>query len=93
VAIGVIAVAACSSTTTPAPIDTAPPPSILMPDLVGQYWGDALPQLEALGWEGLLDKGADIPVAPQQRNRIVVQNPAPGEHLSPDTRITLQFGV
>jgi hypothetical protein len=92
VALIAIGVVACSSTTTPAPTRTAPT-SIPMPDLVGQYWLNAKPKLDSLGWKGVLVKGPDLPANPQQRYRIVVQSPAPGEHLDPDSSITLQFGV
>lgn len=96
---------ACSSTTPPAPTDSATtstgvltstspaPKRFVMPNLVGQIFRDALSKLNSLGWTGLIDKGPDVPVDPHQRNRIVVQSPAPGEQLNSDGRIRLQFGV
>ncbi len=33
----------------------------IMPDLRGQFWTDAEPRLRALGWTGVLDKGARRP--------------------------------
>jgi eukaryotic-like serine/threonine-protein kinase len=92
VALIAIGVVACSSATAPTHTSTAPT-SIPMPDLVGQYWLNAKPKLDSLGWKGVLVKGPDVPANPQQRYRIVVQSPAPGEQLDPDSPITLEFGV
>lgn len=103
-ALAAIGVAACSSTTPP--ITTSSPPSIVipaqtgsapknivMPDLVGMYWKEAQPKLYSLGWAGVIDKGPAIPGDPRHWNRIVTQSPAPGDPLTSDGRITLQFGV
>jgi eukaryotic-like serine/threonine-protein kinase len=63
-----------------------------MPDLVGKYWADAEPQLQSLGWAGVLNKGPDLPAAPAERNRILAQDPPAGQHLDADGVITLRFG-
>ena len=85
----VVGVGACSSTETSPP---PPPTEIVMPDLVGKYWVDAQPQLDAVGWRGVLVKEPDIPAGPQDHNRVLSQDPAPGEHLNPASPITLRFG-
>ncbi|MBV8966476.1 MAG: serine/threonine protein kinase, partial [Mycobacteriaceae bacterium] len=64
----------------------------VMPDLTGMVWTDAEPQLRALGWTGILVKGADVAGSDQQRNRVVYQSPAPGTGLNRDGNITLKFG-
>ncbi|MFZ0833621.1 MAG: Stk1 family PASTA domain-containing Ser/Thr kinase [Mycobacterium sp.] len=65
----------------------------VMPDLTGMFWTDAEPQLRALGWTGILVKGADVPVNDQQRNRVVYQSPAPGSGVNRDGNVTLKFGA
>ncbi len=64
----------------------------VMPDLSGMFWTDAEPQLRALGWTGVLIKGADVPGTDTQRNRVVYQSPAPGTDINRDGNITLKFG-
>lgn len=63
----------------------------VMPDLSGQFWTDAEPRLRALGWTGVLDKGADIPNSGQRTNAVVRQNPAPGTGVNFGATITLSF--
>lgn len=63
-----------------------------MPDLVGMYWADAEPKLHSLGWAGALNKGADLPAAAAEHNRILAQDPPAGERLDADGVITLRFG-
>jgi eukaryotic-like serine/threonine-protein kinase len=63
-----------------------------MPDLTGMFWTDAEPQLRALGWTGVLVKGADVPGSDATRNRIVYQNPSPAAGVNDDANITLKFG-
>jgi eukaryotic-like serine/threonine-protein kinase len=65
----------------------------VMPDLTGMFWTDAEPQLRALGWTGILVKGADVPGNDQLRNRVIVQSPAPGSGVNRDGNITLKFGA
>jgi beta-lactam-binding protein with PASTA domain len=63
-----------------------------MPDLTGMFWTDAEPRLRALGWMGVLDKGADVDAGGSQHNKIVYQNPPAGTGVSRDGIITLKFG-
>ena len=65
----------------------------VMPDLTGMFWTDAEPQLRALGWTGILVKGADVPGNDQQRNRVVYQSPGPGSGVNRDGNVTLKFGA
>src|SRR5271157_348951 len=64
----------------------------VIPDLSGMFWTDAEPQLRALGWTGVLVKGADVPGSDAQRNRVVYQSPAPGTDINRDANVTLKFG-
>ncbi len=64
----------------------------LMPDLSGLFWTDAEPQLRALGWTGVLVKGADVDAGNPSRNRVVYQSPAAGQNVNKDGNITLKFG-
>ncbi|TRW89244.1 Stk1 family PASTA domain-containing Ser/Thr kinase [Mycolicibacterium sp. 018/SC-01/001] len=63
----------------------------VMPDLTGQFWTDAEPRLRALGWTGVLDKGADVQNSGQRTNAVVNQSPAPGSAVNYGARITLNF--
>jgi eukaryotic-like serine/threonine-protein kinase len=65
----------------------------VMPDLSGMFWTDAEPQLRALGWTGVLVKGADVPGPDSQHNRVVYQSPPPGTGIDRDGNITLKFGA
>ena len=64
-----------------------------MPDLRGQFWTDAEPRLRALGWTGVLDKGADVRDSGQRTNAVVSQSPSPGSTVNFDARITLSFAA
>jgi beta-lactam-binding protein with PASTA domain len=64
----------------------------LMPDLSGLFWTEASPELQALGWTGVLIKGADVDAGSSQRARVVYQSPAPGQGINKDGPITLKFG-
>ncbi len=64
----------------------------LMPDLSGMFWTDAEPQLRALGWTGVLVKGADVDAGGPSRARVLYQSPAAGQALNRDANITLKFG-
>ncbi|MGB3325887.1 MAG: PASTA domain-containing protein [Mycolicibacterium fortuitum] len=85
--IAVTGVTSCAST------ESAPPESIVVPNMVGLYWKDAITQLRAAGWTGVINKVPDAPAAPKDRGRIVVQHPGGGEHVTRDAVITLQFGA
>ncbi|MDV3123357.1 Stk1 family PASTA domain-containing Ser/Thr kinase [Mycobacterium sp. 21AC1] len=63
----------------------------VMPNLVGQFWDDAYPRLTALGWTGVLDKGANVDNSGQRTNAVVSQNPPAGAGVNRDARITLNF--
>jgi serine/threonine-protein kinase len=65
---------------------------LVMPDLSGLFWTDAEPQLRALGWTGVLVKGADVDAGGDKHNRVVYQSPAPGQGVNRDGAITLKFG-
>ena len=64
-----------------------------MPDLRGQFWTDAEPRLRALGWTGVLDKGADVRDSGQRTNAVVSQSPSPGSTVNFDATITLNFAA
>jgi eukaryotic-like serine/threonine-protein kinase len=64
----------------------------VMPDLSSLFWTDAEPQLRALGWTGVLVKGADVDAGGDKHNRVVYQSPAAGQGLNRDANITLKFG-
>jgi serine/threonine-protein kinase len=64
----------------------------LMPNLVGLVWTEAYPQLQALGWNGVLIKGADVDAGGSQHNRVVSQSPAADQGVNKDGNITLKFG-
>jgi serine/threonine-protein kinase len=63
----------------------------LMPDLRGQFWTEAEPRLRALGWTGVLDRGADVQNSGQRTNAVVTQSPSPGTGVNYDSRLTLSF--
>ena len=63
----------------------------VMPNLVGQFWVDAEPNLRALGWTGVLVKGPDVPNSGQRTNAVAVQGSAPGTGVNFGASITLAF--
>ncbi|MGU3652950.1 Stk1 family PASTA domain-containing Ser/Thr kinase [Mycolicibacterium sp. A43C] len=63
----------------------------VMPNLTGQFWVDAEPNLRALGWRGVLIKGANVDNSGQRTNAVVNQNPAPGAGVGYGDSITLSF--
>src|SRR5206468_1270079 len=64
----------------------------IIPDLSGLVWTEAEPQLRALGWTGILIKGADVDAGGPQHNRVVFQSPSPGQGTYRVGSITLMFG-
>ncbi len=64
----------------------------LMPELTGMFWTEAEPQLRALGWTGVLVKGADVDEGGSAHNRVVFQSPTAGQGVNKDANITLKFG-
>lgn len=63
----------------------------VMPNLVGQFWVDAEPNLRALGWTGVLVKGPDVPNSGQRTNAVVTQSPAAGSGANFTGPVTLSF--
>ncbi|MCB0924042.1 MAG: Stk1 family PASTA domain-containing Ser/Thr kinase [Mycobacterium sp.] len=63
----------------------------VMPNLIGQFWVDAEPNLRGLGWTGVLVKGPDVPNSGQRNNAVVTQSPAPGAGVNYTGQITLSF--
>ena len=63
----------------------------VMPNLVGQFWVDAEPNLRALGWTGVLVKGPDVSNSGQRTNAVVTQSPAAGAGVTFGASITLDF--
>jgi serine/threonine-protein kinase len=63
----------------------------VMPNLVGQFWVDAEPNLRALGWTGVLVKGPDVPNSGQRANAVVIQSPPAGSGSTFDGPLTLSF--
>ncbi|MEZ0364950.1 Stk1 family PASTA domain-containing Ser/Thr kinase [Mycobacterium sp. pUA109] len=64
----------------------------VMPDVTGMFWTDAEPLLRALGWTGVLVKGADVDAGGDKHNKIVYQSPSSGQGVNRDGYITLTFG-
>jgi len=64
----------------------------VMPDLLGLFWTEAEPQLRALGWTGVLVKGADVDAGGAAHNRVVYQSPPAGQGVNKDGNIALKFG-
>ena len=63
-----------------------------MPDLTGMYWAGAQPQLDALGWDGVMNYAGDVPSNPANQGPIIFQDPPAGSTLGTDAEITLRFG-
>lgn len=67
------------------------PHDLVMPELRGMYWVDAVPVLRTLGWTGVLSKAPDLTDSGYGSNQIAAQAPAPGQVIAGDAVITLQF--
>jgi len=76
---------------TPITIKVSKGNQFVMPNLAGQFWTDAEPNLRALGWTGVLVKGADVPNTGQRTNAVVAQSPSPGTGVNFGGSITLSF--
>jgi len=63
----------------------------VMPDLKGQFWVDAEPNLRALGWTGVLIKGPNVDNSGIRSNGVVTQSPAAGSAVNFGASITLSF--
>lgn len=57
------------------------------------YWTDAEPALRTVGWTGVLVKAPDVTNSQYRKNSIAVQVPAPGQVVTSDAVITLQFAA
>jgi serine/threonine-protein kinase len=64
----------------------------VMPNVVGMFWTDAEPLLRALGWTGVLVKGADVDAGGDYHNKVIYQSPSAGSGANYDANITLTFG-
>ncbi|MFN8071468.1 MAG: Stk1 family PASTA domain-containing Ser/Thr kinase [Mycobacterium sp.] len=76
---------------TPITLKVSKANQFVMPNLIGQFWVDAEPNLRALGWTGVLVKGPDVPNSGQRTNAVVTQNPAPGAGVNFNGSVTLSF--
>ncbi len=63
----------------------------IIPDLTGQFWVDAEPNLRSLGWTGALLRAPDAQNSGQRSAAVVTQSPAAGTALNFDAPITLAF--
>ncbi|HTY29183.1 MAG TPA: Stk1 family PASTA domain-containing Ser/Thr kinase [Mycobacterium sp.] len=63
----------------------------VMPDLKGQFWTDAEPNLRALGWTGVLIKGPNADNSGVRSNGVVTQSPPAGTAVNFGASITLSF--
>lgn len=64
----------------------------VVPNVMGMFWTDAEPLLRALGWTGVLVKGADVDAGGDYRNKVVYQSPPANAELNYGANITLMFG-
>ena len=76
---------------TPVTLKVSKGNQFVMPNLIGQFWVDAEPNLRALGWTGVLVKGPDLPNSGQRTNAVVTQSPAPGSGVNFNGSVTLSF--
>lgn len=63
-----------------------------MPDLRGQFYADALQQLQALGFTGAFLKGPDVEAGSDKRAKVVAQDPAPKTGVNRDGTVTVNYG-
>jgi beta-lactam-binding protein with PASTA domain len=76
---------------TPITLKVSKGNQFIMPNLIGQFWTDAEPNLRALGWTGVLVKGPDVRDSGQRTNAVVTQNPPPGTGVNFTGSVTLAF--
>ncbi len=62
-----------------------------MPDLKGQFWIDAEPNLRSLGWTGVMIKAPNADNSGVRSNGVVTQSPAAGTPVNFGATITLSF--
>jgi serine/threonine-protein kinase len=65
---------------------------ILVPDLTGLFYADALQALQSAGFVGNFDKGADVPGPGDQRAKVVRQDPLPHTGVNKDGTVTVSYG-
>jgi beta-lactam-binding protein with PASTA domain len=63
----------------------------VMPPLMGKVWDDILPLLQGLGWTGTPNNGNE-PAGDTNRNKVIRQDPQPGQPMDKTGTITLTFG-
>ncbi|GAS96997.1 serine/threonine protein kinase [Mycolicibacterium canariasense] len=63
-----------------------------MPVVTNFFYNDLVAYLASFGFVGRLDKGPDIDAGPQNRNKVVQQDPAPGVPVNRDGAITVNYG-
>lgn len=63
----------------------------VMPDLRGQFWADAEPNLRGLGWTGSLIKLPNADNSGVRSNGVVTQSPAAGSAVDFGAAITISF--
>jgi beta-lactam-binding protein with PASTA domain/predicted Ser/Thr protein kinase len=76
---------------TPIQIQVSRGNQFIMPNLVGQFWVDAEPNLRVLGWTGGLVRGPDMQNSGQRTNAVVTQSPSPGTAVNFGSPVTLSF--
>jgi serine/threonine-protein kinase len=65
---------------------------ILVPDLTGLFYADALQALQSAGFVGNFDKRADVPGPGDQRAKVVRQDPLPRTGVNKDGTVTVNYG-
>lgn len=87
--------AGCSTPATQEGASSTTAPTVqpgVMPNLIGMQWTDANAILRKLGGVNVATK--EVPVDdPNQKSRIVSQDPAADAHLQQGAKITLTFGI
>ena len=78
---------------TPIQVQVSKGNQFLMPDLKGQFWTDALPYLQSLGWQfgDNFVKGPNAQNSGVSSNGVVTQDPPAGTPIRVDGTITLSF--
>ena len=76
---------------TPITIQVSRGNQFTMPDLYGQFWTDAEPYLQSLGWTGNFNKLPDIEGNGRPSASVLSQDPPAGTAIRTDGRVTLTF--
>ncbi|WP_425434602.1 PASTA domain-containing protein [Lentzea xinjiangensis] len=67
-----------------------------MPDLTGLTQREAETKLKALGWNGNLNVEEQQVTNPQQKDKVLTQNPAKGQQITKGSTVTItvaKFGI